>query len=177
MSMIDTSTWLNKYFDLAKQVSTWSKDPSRKIGAVAVGRHGQILSQGYNGLPRGIRDTDERLNNRDEKYKLVVHAEQNCIYNATLNGISLDGASLYVYGLPVCNECAKGVIQVGITDVYMCYEEDLQPKWSDSYEYTQRMFNEVDMSYSTFKQSGNGYELITDNPRGHKSCFSWLSPT
>jgi len=101
--------------DLAKQISSWSLDPSTKVGAVVVGKNGQIVSQGYNGFPRGVKDSPERLNTREEKYKYVVHAEMNCIYNACRNGASLNDTTLYVYGLPVCSECAKGVVQVGIS--------------------------------------------------------------
>ena len=111
--------WNKRYMNLAKEVSTWSKDPSSQIGAVAIGSKGQVLSQGYNGFPRCIKDTEYRLNNREIKYKHVVHAEMNCIFNATYTGVSLDGASMYVYGLPICTECAKGIIQVGIKRVYM----------------------------------------------------------
>ena len=143
MSTSDTSTWSIKYMKLAKEVASWSKDPSAKIGCVAVGKKGQILSQGYNGFPRGIHDSEERLNNREEKYKYVVHAEQNCIYNATLNGVSLDGADLYVFGLPVCSECAKGVIQVGIKRVFMCYPPDIPEKWEESKKVTFDMFGEA----------------------------------
>jgi dCMP deaminase len=140
--MTQSTTWRDRYLDLAKQVSTWSKDPSRKIGAVAVGSKGQILSQGFNGFPRGILDSADRYNDRPMKYKLVVHAEMNVIYNATFNGVSLDGASLYVYGLPVCSECAKGIIQVGIKNVVV-YTDDVVPAvWTDSYEFTYDMFKE-----------------------------------
>ena len=59
---------------------------------------------------RGIKDSEERLNNRERKYELVVHAEMNAIYNASLNGVSLKDSTLYVYGLPICDECAKGII-------------------------------------------------------------------
>ena len=135
--------WTLRYLDLAKHISSWSKDPSTKIGAVAVGEKGQILAQGYNGFPRGVEDTEERLNNREEKYKFVVHAEMNCIYNATLNGVSLDGADLYVYGLPVCSECAKGVIQVGIKNVFICHPTDINPYWEVSYNSTKNMFKEA----------------------------------
>ena len=85
--------WDARYLDLAENVSSWSKDPSRKIGAVAVGSKGQILSQGYNGFPRGIDDSIERYNDKETKYRYVVHAEMNVVYNATYNGISLDGAT------------------------------------------------------------------------------------
>jgi dCMP deaminase len=135
--------WDQRYIDLAKQISTWSKDPSRKIGAVAVGTKGQILSQGYNGFPRGILDLSQRYENREVKYKLVVHAEMNVIYNATFNGVSLDGASLFVYGLPVCNECAKGIIQVGIQRVVI-YTDDVVPAiWTESFELSWNMFKEA----------------------------------
>ena len=137
------SKWDGRYVDLAKHISTWSKDPSRKIGAVAVGSKGQILSQGYNGFPRGILDLPERYENREVKYKHVVHAEMNVIYNATSSGVSLDGASLFVYGLPVCNECAKGIIQVGIQRVVI-YTDQLVPEiWTDAFELTWSMFKEA----------------------------------
>lgn len=134
--------WTKRYLNLAKQVSTWSKDPSRKIGAIAVGLHGQVLSQGYNGFPRGVNDTEERLNNREEKYKYTVHAEMNCIYNACLNGVSLNGATLYVYGLPVCEKCAPGIIQVGIKKVIMFSSENVD-MWEESYKITKEMFDEA----------------------------------
>ena len=136
------SKWDQRYIDLAKQISTWSKDPSRKIGAVAVGSKGQILSQGYNGFPRGILDLPERYENREVKYKHVVHAEMNVIYNATFNGVSLDGSSLFVYGLPVCNECAKGIIQVGIRRVVIYTEEVVPAIWTDAFKLTWEMFKE-----------------------------------
>jgi dCMP deaminase len=138
--------WGNRYLSLAKEISTWSKDPSRKIGAVAVGEKGQILAQGYNGFPRGIFDSADRYNDRSVKYKYVVHAEMNVIYNATFNGVSLNGARLFVYGLPVCSECAKGIIQVGITSVTIFSEEVVPDIWNDSWTTTQSMFNEANVS-------------------------------
>ena len=145
--MSDFVKWRNNYLGIAKHVSTWSKDPSRKIGAVAVGSKGQILAQGFNGFPRGIEDTKERLNNREEKYKYVVHAEMNAIYNACLNGTSLDGSTLFVYGLPVCSECAKGIIQVGIKHVVFLVEETIPPIWTESWDRTRSMFEEAGVTY------------------------------
>lgn len=143
--ILSSRKWLENYLTLAKTVSTWSKDPSTKIGAVAVGQNGQILSQGYNGFPRGVEDSQRRLNDKEVKYKFVVHAEQNCIYNATLNGVSLNGADLYVHGLPVCSECAKGVIQVGIKRVFICHPAEIAPIWQDAYKFTKQMFQEADV--------------------------------
>jgi dCMP deaminase len=141
------SSWKDRYSNLAKEISTWSKDPSRKIGAVAVGSKGQILAQGYNGFPRGILDTSDRYDDRPTKYKYVVHAEMNVIFNASLNGVSLDGADLYVYGLPVCSECAKGIIQVGIKKVFLFVEEDIPPIWVESWEQTRGMFEEAGVEF------------------------------
>lgn len=140
--------WDSRFIELAKFYSTFSKDPSRKIGAVAVDPIKRtVLSCGFNGFPRGIEDTKERLNNREEKYKYVVHAEMNAIYNACLNGTSLDGSTLFVYGLPVCSECAKGIIQVGIKHVAFLVEEVIPPVWTESWERTRKMFEEASVTY------------------------------
>ena len=130
--------------EMARKVSEWSKDPNTKVGAVAVGSKGQILSQGFNGFPRGILDSTDRLQDRETKYKYVVHAEMNVIYNATYSGVSLDKASLYVYGLPVCSECCKGIIQVGISRVYVSKEcLELRPHWQESWMRSVDMFSEA----------------------------------
>lgn len=138
--------WHRRYLGVAKVVSHWSKDPSTQVGAVAVGSKGQLLSQGYNGFPRGIEDDVNRLNDRETKYQYIVHAEMNCIYNATYNGVSLDGSTMYIYGLPICSECAKGIIQVGVKKVVM--PNRLVPeKWRQSFELTKSMFAEAGVEW------------------------------
>ncbi|HIE78175.1 MAG TPA: dCMP deaminase family protein [Candidatus Thioglobus sp.] len=134
--------WDMRYLSLAKEVATWSKDPSSQVGAVTVGAKKEVLSQGFNGFPRGINDLDERYNNRETKYKFVVHAEMNAIYNATYSGTSLDGATLYIYGLPICSECAKGIIQVGIKKVVIEKSKELD-NWNESVKFSKEMFNEA----------------------------------
>ena len=152
MFMNDISpSWNKKYLLLAQHISSWSKDPSTKVGAVAVGGVGQILATGFNGFPRGIDDNKKRLTDREEKYKLVVHAEMNCIYNATHNGVSLKDSTLYVWGLPVCSECAKGVIQVGVKHVVMPKYDVISEKWFNSFEQTKKVFDEVGVTYEFLK--------------------------
>lgn len=148
--MVDNK-WDSRYLKLAYEVAQWSKDPSSKIGAVTVGAKGQVLSQGFNGFPRGLKDDFTRLHDREVKYKYVVHAEMNAIYNATYNGTSLDGATLYVYGLPICSECAKGVIQVGIKRVVMPNQK-MDGKWLDSWMNSMNFFDEagVDFDFINF---------------------------
>jgi dCMP deaminase len=140
------TNWDQRYIDLAKHISTWSKDPSTKVGAVIVGNFGQILSLGYNGFPRGIEDSHDRLIDREQKYALTVHAEMNAIYNATHNGVSLNGSTLYVYGLPICSDCARGVIQVGIKKVVMS-SQTITEKWIKSWELSKKMFDEVGLEW------------------------------
>jgi len=140
-------TWGDRYIHLAKEISTWSKDPSTQVGAVVIGNNGEVLSQGYNGFPRGIKDTPQRLKDREKKYNLVVHAEMNAIYNASLNGVSLKGSTLYVYGLPICNECAKGVIQVGIDKVIATRPADYNKEWDESIKDAKALFKEAEVEY------------------------------
>lgn len=137
--------WIFRYMNLANLVSTWSKDPSTKVGAVIVGDNGQIVSQGYNGFPRGVKDSDERYNDRPLKYKLVVHAEMNSILNALYNGASVKGCTLFVHNLPVCNECAKAIIQSGIKKVYM--DTEINERWQESWNLTKQMFDEASVEY------------------------------
>ena len=149
ISILSNEKWDQRYLKLAKEVSLWSKDPSTQIGCIAVNDKGQILATGYNGFPKNIKDSQDRYENKELKYKYIVHGEMNTIYNATHNGVSLDGSTLYVTGLPVCSECAKGVIQVGIRRVYMPKDFDIKG-WSESWE----------LSASMFKEAGVYYEFI-----------------
>lgn len=135
--------WNERHIQLAREVSTWSKDPSKKIGAVAVSKTNRILCTGYNGFPRGFDDSEERYNNREIKYKYVVHAEKNLIYNACLEGVSLKDSKVFVWGLPVCSECAKGLIQVGVSEIYISAESFGVPKWDESFAMTRELLEEA----------------------------------
>jgi dCMP deaminase len=112
--MNEINKWHQRFFDLAKHVAQWSKDPSTKVGAVIVNDRRIVIGVGYNGFPRGVLDHEDRYNDRPTKYAHVVHAELNAIFNATE---SVQGCTLYVTLAP-CNECAKAIIQSGITSVW-----------------------------------------------------------
>lgn len=139
--------WDIRYMKLAEEVSKWSKDPSSQIGAIAIGNKGQVLSQGYNGFPRGIHDHIDRYANREIKYDFIVHAEMNCIYNASFNGVSLKDSTIYVYGLPVCVECAKGIIQVGASRVVTNTANHPDERWYESCKKAEDMFIEAGLEY------------------------------
>lgn len=120
------------YLKIAKeQVSARSKDPSTKIGAIIVDTNGHVLSYGYNGFPRGIEDSAERLNDRSVKYLLTVHAEANAVINAAREGKCTKGSTIYVSGLPPCHECAKIIIQAGISEV-IYYDMEIPERWQES---------------------------------------------
>jgi dCMP deaminase len=143
--------WDLRYLKLAEHISTWSKD-STGIGSVAIGDQGQVLAQGYNGFPRGVKDSQERYDVKEDKYKFVVHSEMNVIYNASYNGVSLRDSTLYVWGLPVCSECAKGIIQTGIKRVVMSNRDristlPLSDKWRESFDLTKTLFEEAGVEW------------------------------
>ena len=142
-----TKKWDVRFTKLAREVATWSKDPSTQIGAVIVNDERRVLATGYNGFPKGIADTPERYDNKEVKYETVIHAEMNAIYNAAANGISCKDATLYVYGLPVCSNCAKGIVQTGINRIVMD-ATDVPQRWIDSFDKTKDMFDEVGISWS-----------------------------
>lgn len=115
----DYISWDEYFMGVALLSAMRSKDPSTQVGACIVNADNRIVSVGYNGFPRGCSDEDfpwERSadNQNDTKYPFVCHAELNAILNS--NGIGVKGARIYVALFP-CNECAKAIIQAGITEV------------------------------------------------------------
>lgn len=107
------SKWSERFLDLANHIATWSKDPTTQVGCVIVDKQNRIVSVGFNGFPRGVKDLVERYDDRPTKHLFVAHAERNALDNAPL---SVEGCTLYSPLLP-CNECAKSIIQKGIKKV------------------------------------------------------------
>ena len=108
--------WDRYFLDITTIVATKSKDNSSKYGAVIMRPTTKnIISTGYNGIPRGIKYIDE-YHNRPDKYLYFVHAEQNAIFNAAREGVSLEGTTMYVLR-PPCAECVRAIIQVGIVEI------------------------------------------------------------
>lgn len=148
--------WDRRYLDVARQVSTWSKDPSSQIGAVLVNDLGQIVGTGYNGFPRGVEDTEARYNDRELKYKLVAHAEFNACISA---GHAARGATLYVYpgwGKPcMCTECTKIAIQSGVKRVVGLVrpiDKEKLERWKESLALGMLMCNEAKIEVVTYNE-------------------------
>lgn len=116
MKRQDYINWDEFFMGVALLAAQRSKDPSTQVGACIVSEDNIILSTGYNGFPRGCSDDLFPWDREGEetKYPFVVHAELNAILNA--GGKSLKGARIYVALFP-CNECAKSIIQSGISEI------------------------------------------------------------
>ena len=130
--------WELRYLEMARLVSTWSKDPSTKVGAVIVDSDNTVISVGFNGLPRRIKDTDQRLNNRDIKLKMIIHAEINAIITAKR---PLNGTTIYTYPFMSCSQCAGMIIQSGICR-HISYKTNNE-RWKDSFDLALEMFDEA----------------------------------
>ncbi len=112
-------SWDEYFMGVALLAAERSKDPSTQVGACIVDADNRIVSTGYNGFPYGCSDDEYPWSrtgegDADTKYGYVVHAELNAILNA--RGRSVVGTRLYVALFP-CNECAKAIIQSGISEV------------------------------------------------------------
>jgi deoxycytidylate deaminase len=97
--------WDEYFYVLAQAAALRSKDSSRKVGAVIVSRDNVVLSTGFNGFPRGVKDLRERWTKKQEKLLWVAHAEANAIFNAARTGISVEGGTIYTTTFP-CTLCA-----------------------------------------------------------------------
>jgi len=109
------------YLQMARTLSSLSVAVRRKVGCLIV-KDTQIISEGYNGTPRGFDNGCEYVDHVDHMYTKpeVLHAESNAITKLARSTNSSDGATLYVTCSP-CFDCAKLIIQSGIERVV--YEE------------------------------------------------------
>ena len=136
-----TEKWDNRFLQLAEHISKWSKDPSTKVGCVVVGPDREIRSTGFNGFPRGIDDSEERLTNRDLKYPLICHAEENAIMHAARIGLSLKDCTAYVTW-PPCTRCARSLIQAGISEVVIPSGLEIPDRWREDFELSMSLMRE-----------------------------------
>jgi dCMP deaminase len=135
--------WDRRYLELAKMVASWSKDPSTQTGAVFV-RDNSVISLGYNGFPKGIADTEERLNDRETKYGIIVHCEMNALLTAKS---SVRGATLYTWPFLSCDRCCVHMIQAGVGRVVApALPPELQERWGKSIAATKALFREAGVS-------------------------------
>lgn len=152
--------WDRHFLQLAADHARMSKDPSTRVGAVIVGPDREIRSAGFNGFPRGIADTVERLSDRETKLKLVVHGEMNAVLAAARVGTPLKGCTLYlsatdntgaVWGGPPCTRCTVEVIQAGIVEIVSWSQKAVPSKWHDDLALAHQIIDEAGVKYREVK--------------------------
>lgn len=142
--------WDDRFLKLAEHVSTWSKDPSTKVGACIVNKNNRVVSHGYNGFPKGVDDSPEYLNDREQKLQRTIHAEPNAILFAQRD---LTDHILYVYPFQPCANCTTLIIQSGIKKVVAPEaSEELKERWADSMAAAEAMFDEAGIELLIVKE-------------------------
>jgi dCMP deaminase len=132
--------WDNRFLDLARTVSTWSKDPSTQTGAVIVRPDRTVASVGYNGFARGCDDAEGNYNEREERLARIIHCEMNAVLSARE---PLHGYTLYST-LLCCDRCAVHVIQAGVTRVVAPVPTgEVAVRWADSFARARTCFAEA----------------------------------
>ena len=157
MKRSDYINWDEYFMGIAMLAARRSKDPNTQVGACIVSQDNIIISTGYNGMPKGCSDDEfpwDREGQQDmTKYPYVVHAELNAILNA--NGRDLRGSRIYVALFP-CNECAKAIIQSGISEVLY-----LSDKYKDTMlnMVSKRMLDAAGVKYTKLSTSVDSITL------------------
>lgn len=114
--------WDLRFLELARHISTWSKDETQ-VGCVLVNKRNRVISVGYNGPPQGVIDSYET---KDEKLARTIHAEENAILFADMD---LTGATAYIYPFYPCSNCAAKLIQVGVKRI-VAATDSISRKWN-----------------------------------------------
>ncbi len=148
--------WDEHFLSLALQCAKMSKDPSTQVGAVLVNSYGNVISTGFNGFPRNVIDSDERLNDRAEKLDLVVHAEMNAVLAAARIGAPVYGSTMYVaatdgtkeiWGGPPCIRCTVECMQAGVIEFVSRPMKTAPSRWHDSILKAQLIIGEAGLKF------------------------------
>jgi dCMP deaminase len=148
---LNDEKWHVRFLRLAEEVSTWSKDPSTVVGCVLV-KNRRVVSTGYNGFPKDLSDSFDRLIDREQKYEMTVHAEVNAVTTAALHGVSTENCTAYVTFSP-CSRCAAVLINAGITAVYVSGGSIIPDRWLENFILASKMLAEAGVHYQVIDPS------------------------
>jgi dCMP deaminase len=148
---LNDEKWHVRFLRLAEEVSTWSKDPSTVVGCVLV-KNRRVVSTGYNGFPKDLSDSFDRLIDREQKYEMTVHAEVNAVTTAALHGVSTENCTAYVTFSP-CSRCAAVLINAGITSVYVSGGSIIPDRWLENFILASKMLAEAGVHYQVIDPS------------------------
>ena len=130
-----------RYLQFADVAASFSKDPNTKVGAVAIDDEFRVLATGYNGFPRGVLDSEDRLCDRNMKLNLTVHAEANIVAQSAFSGTSIRGSTVLVSNLFPCVDCAKLLVQAGVRRIVA--PRISNERWKESNELAKLIFAEA----------------------------------
>ena len=137
-----STKWHYRHMAAAELVASWSKDPSTKVGARIVDAQHRVISEGFNGPPRGVND-DPNID-RETKLRRTIHAEENALLFA---GRPVEGCTIYVTH-PPCARCAAKLIQAGIARVVaQMPAEGFGERWADDMRSASAMFLEAGVGF------------------------------
>lgn len=133
--------WDKRFLNLAKEFSTYSKDPSTKTGAVIVSPSKTDVILGYNGFPKRLKDDPELYANREIKYSRIIHCEMNAVLHAKRD---LTGYTLYTWPFLSCDRCCVHMIEAGITRaVAPLSTPDQETRWGAAFKKSRAYFHEA----------------------------------
>lgn len=148
-----------RLFELARHVGGWSKDRSRKVGAVIADKKGGVRAIGYNGFPRGADDTREDRHQRPDKYLWTEHAERNAIYEAARIGVPLEGCMMYVPWFP-CMDCARAIVQSGICRLVALQPDTGDERWGGHFSAALELLQEAGVDVIWMSEEGANEKLL-----------------
>ena len=151
--MAHQAVWAKRFMGLCDHVASWSEDPHFHVGCVVVAPTGNVIrALGYNGLPRGVAAEDDHRFDREsgEKFYWFEHAERNAIYNAARTGTPVDRCTIYINRFP-CSDCARAIIQSGITRVVCPKKPARDGKLDHSFDVSETMLTEARIDLDTLE--------------------------
>ena len=139
------SKWDIRFIEMSKLIASWSHDPSTKCGAVIVRPDKTVLSVGFNGFPKNMRDDAHLYADRDTKYSRIIHWEMNALIHSPEPA---KGCTLYTYPFASCDRCAVHMLQFGISRfVFPTLPEDKKERWQESLDKTLAYFKEAGVEW------------------------------
>ncbi|MDB4223947.1 deaminase [Granulosicoccus sp.] len=164
MNTTKCNQWDARFFALTNFIASWSEDDSRKVGSVLVSEDNQIISTGFNGLPRNISSKPRSRHSKEnnQKYFWYEHAERNSIYNAVSTGISVKGATMYCNSYP-CADCTRAIIQSGIVTLKTFNYSTVDSMFADHFEVADEMIEEAGIELFFYSRNDPLIKTVQSN--------------
>lgn len=120
-----------------------STNPSTQNGAILVDDDGNLILSAVNSFPNGVKENEERQNNKSLRYKYSVHAERNVLYLASKLGIKTEGLTM-ICPWATCSDCAQAIIQTGIKKLVTHKQAlDRSGHWQEDIDFAFGMLREA----------------------------------